>query len=552
MASTRQLPGVFATAARNRSLLRVGAAFAAFNGAEVGAWIALLLFAYEDGGVAAASAIALVQLIPGALLAPWLGSLGDRWRPGRVLLAGYLALAASIGAVAAIVALDGPSWTVFALAPIVNLAVCVPRPAQAALLPSVVRSAEELTAANAGQGSLENASMLIAPLYLAVLLSLGGTGLALAGMALLALVAALAVSSLPGPPPFQTSESDAVVHQGARTLWSLRAVSANPATRVLLLALGGQFLLLGAVDLLAVILAVEVLETGEAGAGYLTAAVGTGGLLAIFVTASLVGRRRLAPVMIAGGLGAAGAMLLLAAHTTQASALILFAAIGLGRSVFDVTGRTLLQRTASPAALAGVFALLESLMNFGLAAGSLLVPLLVELWGATAALVGTATLVLALLLLSLGRLRQLDASADVPVVEMSLLRTIPLFAPLPAPSLETLARAMSPMSLSAGTVLIRQGDSGDCYYAIADGELDIVLDGTHVGVRRRGEGVGEIALIMQSPRTATVTAREDAELYVLERDPFLFALTGHPSGRRMAQAVVEARHAELARATVAD
>ena len=519
-------------------------AYTAFIGAQVGVWVALLIYAYRGGGAFAASVMALVQLVPGALLAPYLGALADRHRSGRVLLAGYVCFAGSMALVAAMIAMGAPRLTIYLLAPFVNLAVCVPRPAQAALLPAIVRSPEELAAANAGQGWLESAGSLVGPVLLAVLLTVGGAELAIAGMAGLAGVAALLVLTIAGPLPFVSSSEGRDAGAGTTTS-SLRLIARQPAALTLVALLGGQYILMGALDLIYVVLAFRVLGMGEGGPGYLTAAFGAGGLLAILVTATLVGRRRLAPAMIAAWLVPPAALLLLSAHATRSSAVLLIVLAGVGRSAFDVAGRTLLQRTAPPELLARVFGLLESLLNTGLAVGVLLVPLLIALAGATGALVGTALVLLGVVAAAGPRLRGLDASASVPLVEIHLLRSIPLFAALPAPTLETLARALKPVRFAAGSVIIRQGDIGDRYYAIARGELDVLRDGVPVVSRLRDEGVGEIALIREVRRTATVVARTDVELYALEREPFLLALTGHAIARRSADAIVKQRLEEL-------
>jgi hypothetical protein len=541
----RQVGSVMRLAAGNRALRRLELAFAAFNGAEWGVWVAILVYGYGHGGANGAAAIALIQLIPAALLAPTLATLADRRRPGRVLLGSYLAMAASMGAVAAAIALSAPAVLVFALAPLVNLAISVPRPAQAALLPGLVSTPIELSAANVVSSWMENLSVLIAPAVSGVLLGIGGPELAIAAMAGLALAGAVMVAPLPGPAPIAVEPGDDSPGIVEDVRESVAMIAGDRPARLLVCLLGAQFILLGALDLLYVVLAISVLGMGESGAGYLSAAVGAGGLIGGVVTAALVARRHLAPLLVCGIAAAGAALVTLGARPTAASAFVLLAVAGLGRAVFDVSGRTLLQRVAPPDMLARVFGLLESLMNVGLAIGSLLVPILIAASGARAALVGAGALLLLLILATGRRLLLVDEAADVPVVEIALLRSIPLFAALPAPALETLGRALEPVEADAGTVLMRQGEEGDRYYAIADGRLDVSRDGGHVATLGRGEGVGEIALLEEVPRTATVTVVEQARLYALTKEPFLLALTGHAPAHRAARRVVDARRDQL-------
>jgi CRP-like cAMP-binding protein len=180
-----------------------------------------------------------------------------------------------------------------------------------------------------------------------------------------------------------------------------------------------------------------------------------------------------------------------------------------------------------------------------LAVGSLLAPLLVWLGGASLAFVCVGA-ILPLVAVAAGRrLLDIDRRATVPVVEIALLRSMPLFASLPPPTLESLARALEPVSMPAGVHVIREGDEGDRFYVIADGEVEIVRDGQVVATRHRGEGFGEIALIYDVPRTATVTARRDTQLYSLEREAFLLAVTGSATAQRAAHDLAEARLKEL-------
>ena len=534
---------VFGTAFRNRSLLRVELAWLAFNSAEWGVWLALTVWAYTMGGALAVSAIILVQLVPSIFIAPYLGAITDRARAGRVLFIGLLVMGVSMAAVAAAIALDAPPWLVYVLAPVMNLALSVPRPAQAALLPGVVRTPLELTAANVVSSWMENASVLLAPALTGVLLGVGGPALAAAVLAAGTLAGAVLLIGVPGPRPL--AEHGDGVSLTAEVKQSVAAVWRVPAVRTLVGVVGAQYLLVGALDVLYVVLAITTLGMGESGAGYLNAAFGAGGVIGVAVTAALVARRRLAPALMAGIVTAALALGLLGMFPTVALAFALLAVAGVARSVFDVTGRILLQRAAPPDVLGQVFALLESLMGVGLAFAAIFVPALVGLSGAPAALIGTAVLLLVVVALVWKRLRSIDDVADVPQVQIQLLRLVPIFAPLPAPELEGLARALEPLRVAAGTVVIREGDAGERFYAIATGELQVTKDGHDVKLLRRGDGCGEIALIEDVPRTATVTATTDAELFSLTKEPFILALTGHAPAARAAEDMVSRRLGEL-------
>jgi len=180
-------------------------------------------------------------------------------------------------------------------------------------------------------------------------------------------------------------------------------------------------------------------------------------------------------------------------------------------------------------------------MMAGYALGALLVPALVYLGGSRLALLGVAALLPLAAAVGGRALFGLDAETPVPVVEIALLRSLPLFAELPAPAIEGLAAALTPIHLAPGAVLIRQGDRGDAYYAIAAGELDVLHDGHLLRQCGRGEGVGEIALLRDIPRTATVIAHSAATVYELHRDLFLTAVLGHAPTQRQADRIADAR-----------
>jgi MFS family permease len=530
----RRIPRVLAAVFRNPELRRVELAFAAFNGAEWAVWLAMLVYAYRRGGATTAGLVAFVQLVPAGLFAPFASSLADRIRPARVLAAGYVAQAAAMAATAAALLASAPSVLVYALAAVAATAVTVTRPTQAALVPGLARSPDELTATNVVSGWIESVGVLVAPAATGVLLAVSGPGTVFAAMAALALVGALLVAPLGGPPAAATEKTSVL----GETAAGVRVVARHRDARLLVGLLGGQYVLIGALDVLFVVLALGVLDLGGSGAGYLNAAFGLGGALGIAATVTLVGRRRLAPPLALGAAVFSLAFVVIGLWPTVAGTFVLLVAAGAGRSLLDVAGRTLLQRAAPADVLSRIFGLLEGLSMAALAFGSLLVTALVAVGGARAALIGLGALLPLGAVLAGRRLAALDARATVPVVEISLLRSLPLFAPLGAPALEALARSLEPVDAPAGTEVIREGEPGDRFYAVANGELEVSSGGRPLRRLVRGDGFGEIALLADVPRTADVTAVTDSRLYALDKEHFVPAVTGHPAAAEEARRTV--------------
>ncbi len=315
----------------------------------------------------------------------------------------------------------------------------------------------------------------------------------------------------------------------------------NPQLRVLLTLHSFYFVLIGSLDLLCVILALTILHLGAGGAGYLNAALGAGALLAGFVTAFLVGRRHLSRTLTLSLAVSVGALALIAVIPRTTAAFLLIAAVGLAGTVFDITGRTLLQRAAPPDAIAGAFSILEATTDFGLAAGAVLVRVGIAVGGVRAALVAPAVLAVLLVAVLWRQLLKIDAGATVPHVEIQLLRALPIFAALSPPSLEGVARELRSERVPAGTVVITEGERGERYYAVADGRLAVTRSGIDVGTVGRGGGFGEIALVRDVPRQATVIAVTDCLLFSLDKDHFIETLAGHASARSAVSDVVD-RH----------
>jgi MFS family permease len=540
---------VFRAVLANRDLRRVELAFAGFNAAEYAVWIAMLVFAYGRGGTDEASLVAALQLVPAAICAPFLALLADRYPPVRVLCGGYLAQAAGMAVTAVAIVADAPVPVIYAGAVVAATAVTITRPAQAVIVPSLARSAEELTATNVVSSWVESGGVLFASLLSGVLLAVAGVDLIFGLMAGVALGSALLVTGVDGPEPAARDESEAA---GSELLAGFGALREHPHLRLLMGILMGEFLIWGALDVLFVVLAIDVLALGQGWVGYLNAAFGVGGILGGIAAVALVGRRHLAPPIALGVLAFGAAFIVIAVWPTALVAVVLIVLSGAGRTVLDIGCRTLLQRTTPAEVLGRVFGLLEGLEMAGLALGALLIPPLVALGGSKAALIGAGLLLPALALLTARRLIAVDRGAKVPLVEIALLRSLGLFAPLPAPAIEGLARALERVELPAGTVVMHMGEEGDRFYAIAEGEVEVSRNGLAVARLGRGAGFGEIALLEDVPRTATVTALTDVLLYALEKAPFVTAVTGHAPAAQAAGTLVSKRREELARLTAGD
>jgi CRP-like cAMP-binding protein len=143
-----------------------------------------------------------------------------------------------------------------------------------------------------------------------------------------------------------------------------------------------------------------------------------------------------------------------------------------------------------------------------------------------------------LVLLTWRSLAHADDSADIPLVAISLLRRVPLFTPLLPLALEAVARAATEISVHTGEVVVREGEAGDLFYAVADGSFDVTCGTEFLRSVERGAGFGEVALLANVPRTATVTANCAGSLLAIHRVPFLIAVTGSDSSRQAAWGVI--------------
>lgn len=526
-------------AVTNPALRRLGLAYSLSFAVEFAIWLALLIFGYAHAGPTGALVMVMVQLLPSIALAPFIGAATDRYGPANGLIVGYILQALAIGVTAVAVLVGAHILLVFLLAPFTALPLTVIRPAQAALLPATVTTPQELAAANVISGWGEGAGGLLGPAAVGALIAWHGLGLAIVVCAGASAPGAFLVARLRSSGGAPVAES--ALSLGSQVRASLLATWAHPTMRVLLTLRIYYYVLVGSLDFLCVILAVSVLQIGQSGAGYLNAVLGAGALGSGLVTALLLGRRNLSLVLALSILATSLALLILGLVPTAALAFAMLAAVGLSGSVFDLTGRMLLQRAAPADSLGAAFAIFEGLSDAGLLLGALLVRLSIAFGGVRAALLvpgGTGLLLLAALW---RQLRAIDRRTVVPQVEIRMLRALPIFNALPALALEGIAGELEQVQVPAGTVVVHEGAPGELYYAIAAGQLEVSQQGHLLSTLSRGDGFGEIALVRGVPRTATVTATTPATLYTLDKAAFVLVLTGHALAASRAHQVADAR-----------
>lgn len=506
---------------RNRALARL---LAGEFVSGIGDWlylVAVLVVVYaESSSAVLLGIVGAARILPYVLLSVPAGIVADRFDRRMVLLVTDVARGILMLVLVAAVMLDAPTIAIVGLS---ILAACFSTffgPAIAALLPMLVDESD-LGPANSAWATLDNVAFIVGPALAGILLASGGLEIAFLLNAVSFAVVAVVLWRLPVPKaatPEVDSEAEA---------------SAKPAGwRALMRPLAGPFVLDsvtsivgGGVGVLTVVVAVDVLKAGEAGTGYLNAATGVGGVVAGIAGGVLLARRLSVPLLLGGIVGGIG-LAWLALSGDLLTAMLAIAVAVAGLLLLDVVNTTLIQRIVPDELRGRAMGVLQTTSAVLYSLGSLLMPLVAQATSVATVLIGSAVItglgVAVAVLLT-------ERAAEPSAVEADRMRLLdhPIFAGLPTPRLEAAARGLDPVPVTAGDVVVRQGDAADRFYVIAEGTVRVTQQreegGPDVELRTLGPGdvFGEIGILRGSPRTATVTVTHDGMLLALDAAEFL-------------------------------
>ena len=541
-----------ATVFRNPGLRRLNLAFA---GSAIGDWAyatAIVVWAYGVGGVTAVGIWGTVRLVLMTVVTPFASTLVDRFPRKTVMVSSDLTRAVLVLVGAALIWADAPVLVVFVLATLAALVGTPFRPAVSALLPKLVNQPEELTASNGTLSTLESLAFFAGPAIGGVLLTITEVPVVIVFNGLTFIWSAVLVSRIqvPSDPPSPVvlapsgggaeAEDAASVGFLAESAAGFKEIWRHPDLRLVSLVYCAQTVVAGASIVFTVAVAVEATPFGADGVGYLNSILGVGAIVGGFIAIARASSQRLATDFGVGVLLWAMPLLLIAVWPQAWAAFMAMFVIGVANPVVDVNASTILQRLAPDEVLGRVFGALETVLIGSMALGSIVMPLLMATIGLHWSLAVLALVIVALVLPSMVRLRRLDGSLRAPE-GLGLLRQLSLFAPLELKSLELVASRLVRVEVAAGEVVIREGEEGDRFYVIESGRATASYRGELLRSMGPGDPFGEIALLRDVPRTATVTADEPMVLLALDRQLFLDAVTGNSEVNNRADDLISQR-----------
>lgn len=498
-----------------------------------------LVIAYEAGGAVAVGILGLARYLTPTILAPFAGLPVARWPAERVLFAANSVRAVGVALAVVVVVSGAPIGALYLAVALEAGAGAFTRPLQMALLPCIARTPAQLVAANVTASAAEGLGTFIGPALGGVLLATTGPVGADVAVLVVYLVGLVAIVGLHVPVIGRPDGSvEAVVAQLSA---GFRAVAHIPGPRLVFIGFGLQTLVRGLLTVLVVVAAVDVLGMGDPGVGALNAAMGLGGFVGAMIAIVLTGRERLAPSFAGAMVGWGAPIAVIGLLIDPVVAMLAMVVIGISNALIDVAGFTLAQRTSPNDSRVAVLGLLDSAANAGVALGGILAPVLIAWLGIRGALVVTGSILPVAALLVWPVLRKVNEGGAGLAERSERIRGVPLFAPLSLATVDYLAARLEPFAAADGDWLMREGEAGDRFYLIDTGDIEISQGGRTLRTLGPGAGVGEIALLHDVPRTASVQARGPVTGYALDRAAFVEAVTGHSASHTLAMTLVDER-----------
>lgn len=529
----QRLPATLAAIGSRGGLRRVLLAYAVSGLVEFSTWVAIILYAYAQGGPRLVGLVTVAQVLPAAIVSPLLAGVGDRMTRGTALVLVYALMTSATALTLVALVVGAPVPVVVAGAALCTIAHASARPIHFAVLPQLSRTPEQLVSGNALSSISDGFAMFLGPAVAGVAAALVGPWLVFAvGTVLAVLAAALCLALGLAPPAVVAGAEPSALREameGVAALWR-----DLPALALLLIVTTG-FVVIGAMDVLAVTFSERVLGQGDAGAGAILSGIGIGALVGGAVAGVVAMRRSLAPVVLLGGVLMGSAVAAISLLSAIGPTVVALTVSGLGGAILMVGGRTLLQRTSDERLLARIFGVQESASLIGVALGAAVAPILIERTSPAGAFVPFGLGTVGVAAIGFLLVRRLDARAVLRPAEVALLRRVPFLSVLPQYELERLAQHATWMDVEAGADVVRQGEPGDLFYVVASGEFAVIVDGLpRPDTLGPGQGFGEVALMHAVARTAGVVARTPGRLLAVGSADFLAAVTGSPDGHKIA------------------
>ncbi len=504
----------------------------AFVGSTLGDWAfatAIVVWAYQEGGAAAVGAYQAIRFVSMTVAGPVGGVVADRVSRKTFMIVSDASRAVLVGAAAITLAVDGPALVVYALAIIAALVGSPFRAAQAGLLPELVESPSDLTAANAVAGNLESVMIFAGPAVAGLMIAQWDVqvvfwlNVATFGWSILLL---LGIKTRADAASTETDEEGSDDNAG---FWSeltggFGLVVRDRDLRNVALLSGANGFAWGGLTVFMVLLATDVLDSGPEGLGYLNSVLGVATVVGGVAILSRLSGSRLGEDMIMGAFGWGLPLLALAAFPSPVTVVAALAVIGLTEPLYALGSETIPQRVAPADSISRVYTVIDVSLVAPMALSSLLAPWLVDELGLRPAIAIAGAVVVVVGLSRWTQMRDFDRR-HAPPPALALLHDVPVFAELPPPALERLARSSERVQVPSGSVVLTEGDSSDRFFVIVSGAVEVTQGGRLLRTEGPGEFFGEIGLLRDVPRTATVTATADCEFLVVERADFLAAVS---------------------------